>query len=188
MRKIKDIFSDFRKKRKETEFKSKPIHSFKDGVAVVFLSFLCLFAILQELEILAIVILLLIGAIIYKGVVIEFLKIGRVFLRSTRLARLGDFEIESYRDRLDKFPHFSKLEGWAQIVLSQLDDKKIALLLSINKQDKFEVKRWHLERLESLGRRGLIAHDGEVLQTAKTVWLSDLGREIVSMLISVSDK
>lgn len=90
----KKVWQRFRRRssKKPVQPREPPLHTLKDALAVIILVFICLLAILQKMEFLAITTMVLLAAVIYKWRARQAMDIGYELLRKARAAKVGDFE------------------------------------------------------------------------------------------------
>jgi hypothetical protein len=163
------------------QLQETPLHTLKDALAIIILVFICLLAILQKMEFLAIATMVLLAAVIYKWRARQAMDIGYELLRKARTAKVGDFEFTIEQ----KLKDYSRLLGqqaeWIRIILSEMTAKQISLLLAIYRAERHEAR--DKDALRALRARGLLHHNAPTMGASTEVWLSELGKEVASHLL-----
>ena len=160
-------------------------HTLRDGVAIVFLSCICLLAILQRMEILAITTIIFIGVIAYKTRVRRAMDIGFELFRRTRVAKVGDVEFTVEQTLKDYSRLLDQQAEWMRVILSDLTSEQISLLIAVYKAGRYEAR--DKDSLRALRARGLLFHNAPSMTASTEVWLSELGKEIVASLLQASE-
>ncbi len=122
-------------------------------------------------------------AILFKYQTIRVIEILIELLRSTKHAKLGKLEVQIDQKLEDISKRIVRQAGWVQILLSQLTSDEVGLLLAISKTDKFSAKNALKDKLRILRANGLLQHNKQTMSDAEEVWLTDLGKDFVKILI-----
>ncbi len=149
---------------------------------------LCIVAIWREMQALAIVAFSVCVLTIYQRQSNLLFDLGTSLVSRTRQAKLGDLEIEINDRKINLTEGIEKTADHLRILLDGLDGDHVGWLLTIHKQGRYEAPAATAikDRLRQLRNRGLLFHDTASLQDARFVWLTPLGEELVSALLSVS--
>lgn len=187
MRRIKSLF---RRDNSEngSHKKSPHIWSLKDALSVILLFIFCTFAVVQKMEILAILTLAGIGAVIYKHRVLMFFDVVVEFAQHANVAKVGDLELAVNKQKTDLSKLFELEIDWMRAVVSQLNSEHIGLLISVHKAGKYRPRQGEKNNLRVLRSRGLLKQNAPTMLQSTTVWLSNLGSEIAEALITSSKK
>lgn len=179
----KGVGQRFRRRspKKPVQPQEPPLHTLKDALAIIILVFICLLAILQKMEFLAIATMVFLAAVIYKWRARQAMDIGYELLRKARTAKVGDFEFTIEQ----KLKDYSRLLGqqakWIRIILSEMTAEQISLLLAIYRAERHEAR--DKDALRALRARGLLHHNAPTMGASTEVWLSELGKEVASHLL-----
>lgn len=93
-------------------------------------------------------------------------------------------EINLREDPLKK-TYFEKLtpeKEWLKAIISDFTSTHIGLLLAIQKVGKFSCRNSIKNSLRDIRAKGLLAHNKDTLADSDTVWVTDLGNEVVDTL------
>ena len=154
--------------------------NFKKVIAFIIVLILCGYSAWKGMQTLAIVSITLLFCILYMDQVKEAVKIGFALAKKTKQAKFKDFEInltEPFRQViLDCIPPDKQ---WAKAIVSDFTPAHIALLIAINKAGIFKCAAAIKGGLRDLRDKGLLDHDNDSISNADTVWLTELGKELV---------
>lgn len=144
----------------------------------------CAYALLQQMQAVAIVALIASLAVIFKRPARQLYESGLELIQSTKQAKLGGLEFQLSRE-LENLPdRLMRQAAWVQMLLNQLGSEQIGLLLSISKVERYPATGALKNRLRSLRARGLIQHNEATMEAATEVWLSKLGRDFADAILS----
>jgi DNA integrity scanning protein DisA with diadenylate cyclase activity len=160
----------------------------RDGVAVVFLSFLCFLAIFQKMETLAITSMVFVGVIIFKHRVLMFITIILELLNKTKIAKVGDLELTVEQKEKDFSKTLKQQDEWVRVVLADLTSEQIGMLIVISKTGVYKIKAREKDSLRILRAHGLVFHNAPTMTESTEVWLSEFGKEIAERLVSAPHK
>ena len=159
----------------------------KDNIKKAFAILLCIslgaYATFKQMQLLAVISLIATLAILYKYQTQKIINIILDLLSSTRQAKLGKMEVQIDKKIEDISDRIAKQVGWVQILLSQLTGDEIGLLLAISKTNNFSATNALKEKLRKLRSRGLIQHNMPTMTDSDTVWLTEVGKDFVKILI-----
>lgn len=156
----------------------------RDFVAVVVLFAICLLAIYQKMEILAVTAVILIGIVIYRNRVRSLLDIGFDILRRAQSAKIGDVEFTAERKAKATLDASAQHPEWVRMLLSDLTGEQVALLIAIFKEGKLGAS--DKENLRILRTRGLLLHNQQTMAESTEVWLTPLGQEVAAQLLGTA--
>ena len=179
----KRLWQRFRRRpsKKPVQSQEPPLHTLKDAIAVIILVFICLLAILQKMEFLAIATMVLLAAVIYKWRARQAMDLVYELLRKAKTAKVGDFELTIEQKLKDYSRLLSQQAEWIRIILSEMTAEQISLLLAIYRAGRYEARS--KDALRALRARGLLHHNALTMKASTEVWLSDLGKEVASHLL-----
>lgn len=173
----------FRKRPKDTPTTQQepPLHKLKDALIAIILILICVFAIVQKMEFLAIASLVILAAVVYKHRSRQAMDIGYELLKKTQTAKVGDFEFTIEQKLKDYSRLLSKQAEWIRIILSEMTAEQISLLLAIYRAERYEAR--NKDTLRALRARALLHHNAPTMSASTEVWLSELGKEVASHLL-----
>jgi hypothetical protein len=154
--------------------------NFKKIIAFIIVFILCGYSAWKGMQTLAIVSIALLFCILYMDQVKQAVKIGLALAKQTKQAKFKDFEInlaDPFRQVIIDCIPPDKL--WAKAIVSDFTSAHIALLIAINKAGTFRVAEPIKSGLRDLRDKGLLDHNNDSIKNADTVWLTELGKELV---------
>ncbi len=158
----------------------------RDLTAIIVLFSICLLAIYQKMEILAITTVILIGIVVYRNFVVNLLDVGVDKLRRSRTTKIGDIELTSDGKGQTIYIPNDRQPEWVRMTLSDLTAEQVALLVVMYKQGKIDAR--DKSNLRVLRSRGLISHDKKTMRESSEAYLTDLGKQIAAQLVEISNK
>ncbi len=156
----------------------------RDLTAIVVLFFICLLAIYQKMEVLAITTVILIGIVVYRRFVVRIIDIGVDKLQNSRIAKIGDFELTSDGKNQTIFVPNDRQPEWVRMTLSNLTAEQVALLVVMYKQGRISAN--DKSNLRVLRSRGLVMHNKKTMNESTEAWLTDLGKQIAVHLVDTN--
>jgi len=142
------------------------------------------YAMVQRLQIVAIVGLVVAVGTLYRGVAVRFLDIAARFASNVSRAKYRDFEIEAVAKELVRLDglHREKLSAWEEIALELLTPEMAAVLIHVHMEGRTVIAPNMIGRLRFLRNRGLITHDEPELRNSRHVWTTRLGARTATLL------
>ena len=137
----------------------------------------------KGMQIVAIVALVIAIGILYKSRTRQVFEFLIEILSRTRQAKLGSFEIEISKELQDISKRLIKKAAWVQVILPELSSDDIGVLLSLSNEERNQANEALKGQLRSLRKKGLIAHNKPTLAESSEVWLTELGRDLVSVIL-----
>ena len=148
----------------------------------------CAYSTLRNMQTLAIITMLLFLASLYTRRVRNFLDLFFVLIKQTKQAKLGNLELSLKDDPLKQaiFENLGIEKAWVNAIISDLSSSHIGLLLAINKAGRFHCSNQIKNSLRDLRANGLLLHNNETIADSDTVWLTDIGNEVVESIMTAT--
>ena len=149
---------------------------------------LCAYATWKCMQTLAIVAILLFLASLYTHHVKKLLDIFFILVKQTRQAKFGNLEVNLKDDPLKQaiFENLGIDRAWAKAIISDLTPTHIGLLLAINKAGHFHCSNQIKNTLRDLRAKGLLQHNKETIADSDTLWLTDIGNDLVNIIMKAT--
>jgi hypothetical protein len=158
----------------------------RDWIAIIVLFSICLLAIYQIMEILAITTVILIGIVVYRNFVVGLLDVGVEKLQRSRTTKIGDIELTSDEKGQTTYIPNDRHPEWVRMTLSDITAEQVALLVVMYMQGKINAR--DKSNLRVLRSRGLIIHNKRTMRESSEAWLTDLGKQIATHLVDVNQQ
>ena len=149
---------------------------------------LCVYATWKSMQTLAIVATFLFLSSLYTHQVKRLLEIFFVLVKQTKQAKFGNLEVNLKDNPLKQtvLDNLSIEKEWIRVIVSDLTPTHISLLLAINKVGRFQFNYQMINTLRDLRDKGLIQHNDVTIAGSNTVWLTEIGNEVVNIIISAT--
>jgi hypothetical protein len=138
----------------------------------------------QKLQIVAIVSIILLIGVLYKNLARKAIDIIFSLTKNTKQAKFGQLEINIEKKLAEYSKSAVTQSVWMNVILSKLDPEHLGLLLTIQKDGKHTAIKASKSKLRDLRALGLLRHNNETMEASTEVWLTELGNEIATTLIS----
>ena len=141
---------------------------------------LCTYSTWKGMQTLAIVSIILFLIVIYKDKSLMVYNLFFNIARQTKQAKIGNFEF-SISDTLKQSisENLNTDKDWARAIFSDLSPTELAVLLAVEKAKQFHCGGHMKGSLRILRDKGLVKHNKDTLADSDSVWLTDLGVELV---------
>lgn len=156
----------------------------RDFVVIALLLTICLLAVYQKMEILAMTSILLLGTIVYRNPLRSFIDIIFKIVRHAQISKIGELQFTSEGSPRTNREAFTQHPEWCRMLLSGLSDEQLAILVAIFKEGKLRAS--DKENLRSLRDRGLLSHNQQTLLESTEVWLTALGEKAAKQILGTS--
>jgi hypothetical protein len=147
---------------------------------------ICGVAIWREMQILAIFAFLMSFLTVYRRHAKLVFDLGLSLLGRTTRAKLGDLELQIDDKVINLTERLERKAGDLRMLVDGLNGDHIGWLINIHKVGKYEPSDAIKEKLRPLRNRGLLVHDSNSMHEAKYVWLTALGEELATVLLTTS--
>ncbi len=108
-------------------------------------------------------------------------------IQQAKKAKFKGFEFElSDRNKQIILECIRSDNKWAKVIISDLNATHIALLLSIDKEGSLKCSEQIKNNLRNLRDKGLLKYNRDTIKESDTVWLSELGNEIVDIIKNIT--
>jgi|GEM_PF-6904477 len=162
--------------------------TFKKILSSLVLLCLCAYSTWKNMQTLAIVAICLFLASLYTYHIKKLLDIFFILVKQTKQAKLGNLEVNLRDDPLKQAisENLGIDKAWAKAIISDLTPTHIGLLLAINKAGHFQCSNQIKNTLRDLRAKGLLQHNAETIADSDTVWLTDIGNDLVNIIMTAT--
>jgi DNA-binding MarR family transcriptional regulator len=152
----------------------------KQVFSALILFVLCAYSTWKGMQTLAIFSIILFLVVIYKNKSLMIYNLFFNLARQAKKAKFGNFEVsisETLKQSISENLNTDK--DWVKAIFSDLSPTELTVLIAVEKAKQFHSRGHMKNTLRALRDKGLVKHNKSTLEASDTVWLTDLGLELV---------